>query len=103
MVSIHDGRSADFAMYLPNAQSVEIRGSFTGWHDRPIPMSRTSDGWWTATVLLPAGDHEFQYFVDHRQWIPDYAAGGLRMSQFGSWVSLLHVPGEQAGVMRLAA
>ena len=94
MVNIFDDGTAEFSVYLPNARRVEVLGGFTGWHDRAIEMKRDVSGWWTARVELPVGDHEFQYLADGTQWMPDYAAGGIRMSPYGSWVSLLHIPAE---------
>lgn len=106
MVTIERDGKASFRCFMPDAQSVEIRGSFTGWHDSPVRMTKTTDGWWHADVELDAGDHEFQYLVDRREWFPDYAAGGIRMGKFGSWLSLLSVPAtvsRQTQKLRIAA
>lgn len=84
------GRAA-FRVFCPQAEHVEIVGTFTGWHDRPVPMRLGDDGWWRATLELTPGDHEFQYLIDRREWRPDYAAGGLRLNEFGTWVSQLTV------------
>ena len=92
MVTIERDAKAIFRTFNPDAQSIEILGSFTGWHDRPVRMTKTTDGWWHAEIELSPGDHEFQYLVDRRDWLADYAAGGLRMGKFGSWLSLLSVP-----------
>lgn len=91
-----------FRVYLPEARSVELVGSFTDWRVRPIPMLREPSGWWTARVPLAAGDHLFSYLVDGSVWLADYAATGVRGNGFGGWVSQLHVAGEPA-TLRLAA
>jgi len=57
-------------------------------------MSRDSAGWWTAEIDLGPGDHEFQYLVDNDHWLADYAAGGLRLNRYGTWVSQLHIPAQ---------
>ena len=91
VVDQHEDGQASFKVFAPHAAHVEIVGSFTGWHDRPTPMKRGDDGWWRTTVTLDPGDHEFQYLIDHREWRADYAAGGLKLNEFGTWVSLLTV------------
>jgi len=96
VVTIERDGKANFRCFNPDASSIEILGSFTGWRDRPIRMTKTTDGWWHADVELASGDHEFQYLVNSQEWLADYAAGGLRMNKFGSWVSLLSVPTELA-------
>ncbi len=80
-----------FRTFLPNADRVELVGDFTGWRDRAITMTREDTGWWSATVAVEAGDHDFKYLVDGSKWVPDYAASGVRANQFGGWVSLLQV------------
>lgn len=92
MVNQTSTDTLEFRVFMPDASSVELVGSFTGWRERAIPMKRSEDGWWTATLDVEAGDHEFQYLVDGHHWLADYAAGGLRMNKYGTWVSLLHVP-----------
>lgn len=91
MVEQHEDGQASFRVFAPHAGHVELVGSFTGWHDRPAPMKRCDDGWWRTTLALNPGDHEFQYLIDHREWRADYAAGGIRLNEFGTWVSLLTV------------
>lgn len=91
MVTIERDAKAVFRTFNPHATSVEILGTFTGWHDHPVRMTKTTDGWWHAEIELTPGDHEFQYLIDRREWVADYAAGGLRMGKFGSWLSLLSV------------
>lgn len=93
MVTIHDNGTAEFAVFAPHASAVDIVGGFTNWQEQPVRMTRATDGWWSATIELKPGDHEFQYRVNDREWIPDYAAGGIKRSPFGTWVSLLHIPG----------
>jgi 1,4-alpha-glucan branching enzyme len=83
-------------MYMPHAGSVELLGTFCDWKAErgggAVELERGEDGWWTARMSLPEGDHEFCYLVDGRTWMPDYAAGGVRRSSSGRWVSLLSVP-----------
>ena len=86
-----EGR-VSFRIHVPDAGRVEVLGSFTNWHEGPIELDALGDGWFELTIELEPGDHEFQYLVDSRSWLADYAAGGVRLNRFGTWVSLLHVP-----------
>ena len=92
VISEHGGRRT-FRVYLPEARRVELVGSFTGWRSRAIAMQRESTGWWSASLELSAGDHEFSYLVDETVWLADYAASGVKRNGFGGWVSQLHVEG----------
>ena len=92
MVTITDRGTAVFRVFEPGVQRVEIRGSFTDWHARPVAMRSEGEGWWQAEIEVAPGDHEFQYLVDGSRWTTDYAASGVRLTRLGSWVSLLHVP-----------
>jgi 1,4-alpha-glucan branching enzyme len=96
MVNLTDSGRFVFRMYMPHAGSVELLGSFCSWKpersEGAIELERDPEGWWTARLNLPEGDHEFCYLVDGRTWMPDYAAGGVRRSSTGRWVSLLSVP-----------
>ncbi len=91
MVEQHEHGTTTFKVFAPHASHVELVGTFTGWHDRPVAMCRGDDGWWRVSMELVPGDHEFQYLIDGREWRADYAAGGLRVNEFGTWVSLLTV------------
>lgn len=92
MVNQTNTDALEFRIFMPEAGAVELVGTFTNWRDGARPMRRGSDGWWTISLALDPGDHEFQYLVDGQHWLADYAAGGLRLNKYGTWVSLLHVP-----------
>lgn len=82
----------EFKVFAPNAASVEVIGTFTGWFASPVGMARSSDGWWTARAAVSPGDHDFQYRIDGDSWMTDYAAHGVRMNHEGQWISRLAVP-----------
>ncbi|MCA9293716.1 MAG: glycogen-binding domain-containing protein [Phycisphaerales bacterium] len=96
MVTQTDDGVVQFRMHLPGATRVELLGTFTGWHDGPIDLDRVGGGWFELNLEIEPGDHEFQYLIDSRSWLADYAAGGVRLNRFGTWVSLLHIPARTA-------
>ncbi len=91
MITVCGSGGVEFRVHLPEARRVLLAGDFTGWRAGAIEMERSEDGWWTAEVALPAGDHNFQYVVDEATWIPDYSAHGLWRNRYGTWVSHLRV------------
>lgn len=106
MVTVTESGGCQFRMYMPHAGSVGLLGSFCKWQleadagpgseegasGGAVELERDADGWWIARLDLPPGDHEFCYLVDGRNWMPDYAAGGVRRDSSGRWVSLINVP-----------
>ena len=96
-----DGR-CEFKLFAPHARLVEVLGTFTGWHDRPAQMNGAGDGWWTISLHVPPGDHDFQYRIDGWAWQADYAAHGVRMDSQGSWISRLAVPRQGAPARQAA-
>jgi len=96
MITIEPTGRIRFRVYLPGARLVEILGGFTGWADAPIPMSRTGEGWWGATVAVPPGDWRFRYRADGHAWATDFAAHGLEINAFGSLDSCLRVNADRA-------
>lgn len=92
MVTLSGNESVTFRVFAPQAANVQLLGSFTAWDEAPISMVRDDEGWHAVTVSLRSGDYEFQYLMDGSVWLADYAAGGVRMNEFGTWVSQLHVP-----------
>lgn len=97
MVTSTRGGSAQFKVYLPHAQSVEVIGDFTNWRANAVKLRREPPGWWVATLDVPPGEHEFCYLVDESIWLADYGASGVRMSRDGHWLSTLAIPSPAAG------
>lgn len=82
---------SNFSVYLPEARTVELAGTFTNWRKSAIALIREDTGWWRAEVPLAPGDYEFSYLVDGSVWLADYAATGMKRNCYGGWVSQLHV------------
>ena len=51
-----------FRLLAHGAHHVHLIGDFTGW--QPIPMIKGVDGTWRATVMLPAGRHQYLFLLD---------------------------------------
>lgn len=62
-------KEQEFRLKKPDAVSVMVMGEFNGWKGQP--MSKGSDGIWTAKVTLPAGTHGYKFFVNGTDWILD--------------------------------
>jgi 1,4-alpha-glucan branching enzyme len=96
MVQLQVDGSVQFELFMPDAATVALAGSFTDWRDRAIDMRGPEDGWWTLRLHLPPGEHEFQYLVDGDIWLADYAAHGVKRNRSGMWVSLLTLEADTA-------
>jgi len=59
-----------FAIFVPEAQTVELVGNFSDWETNPISLKKGKDGTWKATVTLEPGTYEYRFKVDG-QWRND--------------------------------
>jgi 1,4-alpha-glucan branching enzyme len=64
----------EFKYKAPDAKSVELMGEWNGW--KSVPMTKNSDGIWTAKVTLSAGTYGYKFLVDSKDWMfdPDNSA-----------------------------
>lgn len=76
---------------LPDASAVAVAGSFNGWDARSTPLALGPDGRWSATVRVPAGDHEYMLVVDGGRWQPDPGAARRVPDGFGGWNGVIEV------------
>jgi AMP-activated protein kinase-like protein len=64
-----------FVLVAPDAKAVSLAGTFNQWNARATPLVRTgANGTWTATLTLPAGQHQYAFVVDGVRWVPDPGA-----------------------------
>jgi chromosome partitioning protein len=80
-----------FVANFPRAREVRVTGTFTGWSQAGIPLSRRDDGHWECVVPVVTGDHEYRYIVDET-WLPDPHNVQTAANEFGGANSLLLVP-----------
>ncbi|MBP7096412.1 MAG: hypothetical protein KBC36_10015 [Spirochaetia bacterium] len=75
-----EGLGTRFVLYAPRADSVQVRGDFTGWAADPVAMAEAGGGWWTATVADAAPGQEYKY------WSPDFG-DGLASTDGDNWAT----------------
>ena len=64
-----------FVLVAPDARQVSLAGTFNQWDPQATPLVRTgATGLWTATLTLPAGQHQYAFVVDGARWVPDPGA-----------------------------
>ncbi len=51
----------ELTLFAPYNERVDVLGTFTNWD--PLPMKKSTDGWWRASIDLPDGDHEYRFRV----------------------------------------
>jgi hypothetical protein len=79
-----------FVIYQPDAQGVELVGSFSGWKRIPLKHAAGS-GYWEITLELPAGDHRFSYIIEGSRRLADPTIGVRETDDFGGENSILSV------------
>ena len=52
-----------------DAKKVVLSGSFNGWNEKELKMTKVDDGWEIA-ILLSGGKHHYKYIVDN-EWMVD--------------------------------
>jgi hypothetical protein len=87
-----DSIAVRFVLYAPEARAVAVAGTFNQWDASAAPLVRSDPaGVWTATLVLPAGEHQYAFVVDGRRFVADPAAPAVD-DGFGRKNSLLALP-----------
>ena len=71
-----------FSCFAPEAQSVSLAGSFTGWQQAPVSLKKSKGGVWKTTVRLAPGRHEYRFLVDG-EWRDDPGCAIRQPNEFG--------------------
>jgi hypothetical protein len=79
-----------FVIYQPDAQNVELAGSFSGWERIPLKLAG-QNGYWETTLNLPEGEHRFSYIVEGNRRLPDPTIAAHEIDDFGGENSILKV------------
>jgi hypothetical protein len=81
-----------FMLLAPTASSVTLVGDFNNWNRGTIHLVPTGHkGVWTASVAVPAGQHEYAFIVDGIHWTADPHARLTVADDFGTESSILTV------------
>jgi len=79
-----------FVIYQPDAQGVELAGSFSSWKRIPLKHAGNS-GYWEITLDLPEGDHRFSYIIEGSRRVADPTIAVREADDFGGENSILSV------------
>ena len=80
-----------FRFSAPVAMSVLLVGDFTHWQQKGIPMKKSKDGIWAASVELPPGKHHYRFIVDN-EWRDDPECTLRVVNPYGSHDMIRQVP-----------
>ena len=90
-----------FTLEAPEAQHVHVTGTFCDWQTSTCPLKKDRRGTWKTTLSLPAGRHEYRFFVDG-EWRDDPRCTERVPNPFGTENCVLHVLREAAQATRSA-
>lgn len=79
-----------FVIYEPEAQSVQIAGSFTDWKNVPMKMDGPS-GYWEIELDVTKGEHKYVFIIGNDKKIADPTILMREKDDFGSENSVLLV------------
>lgn len=82
--------SKRFVIFQPEASSVQISGSFTGWKDIPMKMIGPS-GYWEIELDVTRGEHKYVFIVGDDIKIADPTILMRERDDFGSENTVLNV------------
>ena len=80
-----------FELFAPEADEVELLGTFNDWKAGDIVLTQSGTGQWEATVELPEGRHEYVFLVDGERWLADPQATIRRPDGFGKMNTVIQV------------
>lgn len=84
--------SVVFQFHAPDAEAVEVLGSFNGWKPGTMVMEGPdAAGYWHTRAEIPAGRHEYVFLMNGRQWVEDPSATIQRPDGFGRVNSVLEM------------
>jgi hypothetical protein len=79
-----------FVIYQPEAQRVELAGSFSAWKRIPLKLAGQS-GYWETTLDLPEGEYRFAYIIEGDRRLTDPTIAVRETDDFGGENSILRV------------
>ena len=79
-----------FKYFARESQEVCLVGSFNGWKDKEFFLKKDEAGYWTISLPLDKGRHEYRYVVDGN-WANDQDQLECVPNPFGTWNSVIEV------------
>jgi hypothetical protein len=87
-----DGVTVAFELHAPEAERVELIGSFNDWTPGEIVLrGPDATGHWSVDLELAAGRHEYVFLVDGTRWQVDPHAPARRPDGFGHLNAILEL------------
>ena len=81
-----------FELHAPTADRVELIGSFNNWERGEIFLEGPdASGYWSVTVPLHHGRHEYLFVVDGKEFLADPSAPYHRPDGFGRINAILDI------------
>ncbi len=92
MAPFADGNGVTFKIHAPAAHMVTIAGSFNRWDPARDRLSGPDKaGWWSITLPLGEGRHEYLFVVDGREWVLDPLAAATTDDGLGGRNSIFYL------------
>jgi 1,4-alpha-glucan branching enzyme len=91
----------EFTLDAPQAQRVQVTGTFCDWETNSYALKRGKTGIWSTTLSLPSGRHEYRFLVDG-EWRDDPNCAERVPNSFGTENCVLHVLRDAADEVRSA-
>lgn len=79
-----------FEYFAPQAEKVELAGSFNEWKPSKNPLKKDREGKWKAEIYLGPGRYEYRYWVDGN-WQNDQKPVECVPNPFGTWNCVLEI------------
>jgi 1,4-alpha-glucan branching enzyme len=87
-----DSNGVTFRFHAPAAHEVAIAGSFNRWDPARAKLAGPDkDGWWSITLRLSEGRHEYLFVIDNRDWVLDPLAVAAVDDGFGNRNSVFYL------------
>ena len=81
-----------FALDAPEASSVQLAGSFSGWNSEGLRLKKTDAGVWVIDIRLRRGrSYTYNFLVDGESWVVDPAATDRIEDDFGGESALIRL------------
>lgn len=89
----HQLKRITFYIQCPHAQkSVSLGASFNNWKTDQILLKPSSnDLWYVDIPILPAGRHEYKFYIDSSYWAEDVSNPWRIIDNHGGWNNVFEV------------